>query len=62
MTSKLVINAELITLLKQGHQGYHTLRKAFSKFYRRHNELVTKFIVELKSLLQQGLSESRILR
>ena len=29
----------------------------FSKFYRRHYELVSKFKVGLKSLLQQGLSE-----
>ena len=43
-------------LLKQGYR-YHKLRKAFSKFYRRHNELVSKFSVGLKSLLQQGLSE-----
>ena len=43
-------------LLKQGFR-YHKLRKAFSKFYRRHNELITKFNVGLKSLLQQGLSE-----
>ena len=38
------------------HQGYryHKLRKAFfSKFYRRHYELVSKF----NSLLQQSLSE-----
>ena len=34
-----------------------SLRKAFSKFYRRHNELVSKFIVGLKSLLHPGLSE-----
>ena len=33
------------------------LRKAFSKFYRRHNELVSKFNVGLKSILHQGLSE-----
>ena len=41
------------------HQGYryHKLRKAFSKFYRRHYELVSKFKVGLKSLLQQSLSE-----
>ena len=31
--------------------------KAFSKFYRRQNELVSKFNVGLKSLLHQGLSE-----
>ena len=32
-------------------------RKTFSKFYRRHYELVSKFNVGLKTLLQQGLSE-----
>ena len=44
-------------LLKQGYR-YHKLRKAFSKFYRRHYELISKFNVGLKSLLHQGLSES----
>ena len=34
------------------------VRKAFSKFYRRHYELVSKFKVGLISLLQQELSES----
>ena len=29
----------------------------FSKFYRRHFELISKFNVGLKSLLHQGLSE-----
>ena len=43
-------------LLKQGYR-YHKLRKAFSKDYRRHHELVSKFDVGLKSLLHQGLSE-----
>ena len=43
-------------LLNQGHR-YHTLRKAFSKFYRRHFDLVSTFNTGLKSLLQQGLSE-----
>ena len=43
-------------LLKQGYR-YHKLRKAFSKFYRRHYELISKFNVGLKLLLQQGLSE-----
>ena len=43
-------------LLKQGYR-YHKLRKAFSKFYRRHYELISKFNVGLKSLLRQGLSE-----
>ena len=36
---------------------YHKLRKAFSKFYRRHYELVSKFNVGLKPLFYQGLSE-----
>ena len=43
-------------LLKQGYR-YHKLRKAFSKFCRRHHELISKFNVGLKSLLHQGLSE-----
>ena len=43
-------------LLKQGYR-YHKLRKAFSKFYRRHYELISKFNVGFKSLLHQGLSE-----
>ena len=45
-------------LLKQGYR-YHNLRKAFSKFYRRHYELISKFNVGLKSLkqLHRGLSE-----
>ena len=42
--------------LNQGYR-YHKLRKAFSKFYTRHSDLVSKFNVGLKSLLQQGLSE-----
>ena len=42
--------------LNQGYR-YHKLRKAFSKFYRRHTDLVYKFNVGLKSLLQQGLLE-----
>ena len=29
----------------------------FSKFYRRHDELISKFNVGLKSLLLQGLSD-----
>ena len=43
-------------LLQQGCR-YHKLRKTFSKFYRRHYELVSKFNVGLKTLLHQGLSE-----
>ena len=43
-------------LLKQGYH-YHKLCKAFSKFYRRHSELVEKYNVSLRNLLQQGISE-----
>ena len=43
-------------LLKQGYL-YHKLRKAFSKFYRRHYEMFSKFNVGLKSFLHQGLWE-----
>ena len=43
-------------LLQQGYR-YHKLRKTFSKFYRRHYELISKFNVGLKTLLLDGLSE-----
>ena len=36
---------------------YHKLRKTFSKFYRRHYELISKYNVGLKTLLSEGLSE-----
>ena len=42
--------------LQQGYP-YHKLRKTFSKSYRRHYELVSKFNVWLKALLHQGRSE-----
>ena len=42
--------------LKQGYR-YHKIRKAFSKFYHRHSELIVKYNIGLKSLLQQGISE-----
>ena len=45
-------------LLNQGYR-YHKLRKAFSKFYRRHSDLVSKFNVGQKFLLPQGLLESK---
>ena len=42
--------------LKQGYR-YYKIRKAFSKFYHRHSELVVKYNIGLKTLLQQGISE-----
>ena len=41
-------------LLRQGYR-YFKLRKAFSKFYRRHCALVEKYNVSLKTFLQQGI-------
>ena len=43
-------------LFRQGYR-YFKLRKAFSKFYRRHSALVEKYTISLKTLLQQGISE-----
>ena len=43
-------------LLRQGYR-YHKIRKAFSKFYRRHFDIVTKYNVGLKTLLLEGLSD-----
>ena len=43
-------------LLKQGYR-YQKNRKAFSKFYHRHSELIVKYNTGLKTLLQQGISE-----
>ena len=50
-------NKSLTAKLLQQDYWYHKLRKTFSKFYRRHYELVSKFSVGLKPLLHQGLSE-----
>ena len=50
-------NAHNKSLTTKLLQQYHKLRKTFSKFYRRHYELVSKFNVGLKILLHQGLLE-----
>ena len=36
-------------LLKQGYR-YHKIRKAFSKFYQRHSELIVKYNIWLKNI------------
>ena len=46
-----------VKLLKQGYR-YHKIRKAFSKFYHRHSELIVKYNIGLKNLLQQGILET----
>ena len=45
-----------VKLLKQGYR-YHKIQKACSKFYHRHSELIVKYNIGLKTLLQQGISE-----
>ena len=45
------------TMLWTCCERYFKLRKAFSKFYRRHSALLEKYSVSLKTLLQQGISE-----
>ena len=45
--------------LQQGYR-YHKLQINFSKFYRRHYELISKFNIGLKTLLREGLSEPEI--
>ena len=49
----LFLTAKLLT---QGYR-YNKIRKAFSKFYHRHSELIVKYNIGLKTLLQQGISE-----
>ena len=43
-----------VKLFMQGYR-YHKLRKAFSKFYRRDFELIEKYHVSLKKLMQHGI-------
>ena len=52
-------NRNLYLIAKFLNQGYryHKIRKAFSKFYHRHSELIVKYNIGLKTLLQQGISE-----
>ena len=45
-------------LLKQGYR-YHKIRKAFL-IYHRHSELIVKYNIESRTLLQQGISELRL--
>ena len=51
-TRNKVLTAKLLS------QGYkYKIRKAFSKFYRRHFDMVSRYNVGLRILLLQGLSE-----
>ena len=48
-----------VKVLNYEHR-YHKLHKAFSNFYRRHFDLVSKYNVGLKRFLLQGLSEPEL--
>ena len=50
---KLILTTKL---LKQGYR-YHKIRKTFSKFYHSHSELIVKYNIGLKTLLQHGISK-----
>ena len=53
---KRVGNKYLTSKLSK-HYGYHNRHKTFSKFYYSHSELIVKYNICLKPLLQQGISE-----
>ena len=38
------------------NSDFNKIRKAFSKFYHRHSELIVKYIIGLKTPLQQDIS------
>ena len=52
----LIISTTETKLSKQGYR-YHKIPKALSKFYNRHSELIVRYNIGLKILLQQGISE-----
>ena len=55
-TRNMVLTAKR---LRQRYR-YHKLCKAFSKFFRRHFDRVSKYNVGLRTLLLQGLSEPEL--
>ena len=59
----LLQSAIILRVLKQSNSssraiGVINFEKHFSKFYRRHYELISKFNFRLKTLLHEGLSET----
>ena len=54
MTSTTETFVLIAKLLKQGYR-YHKIRKAISKFYHKHSELIVKYHIGLKTLLQQDI-------
>ena len=50
-------NLFLTAKLSKQVYRYHTIQKVLSKFYHRHSEIIVKYNIGLKTLLQQGISE-----
>ena len=46
-------------LSKQGYRYYKIEKSIFFKFHHRHSELIVKYNIGLKTLLQQGISEPK---
>ena len=57
MLITFIRNKVLTAKLLRQRYSYHKICKAFSNFYRRHFDLVSKYNVRLKTFLLQGLSE-----
>ena len=55
---KIYYSRKVFALLND-HPSYHLLRKVFSKFYRRHFDLVSNHNVGSKTLLWHSLSEPK---
>ena len=51
-----MLTNDTVKLLKQGYR-YNNIRKVFLKFYHSHPELIVKYNIGLKTLLQKGISE-----
>ena len=60
LTSLYTRNILLTRKLLKKRYWYHKLHKTFSKFYRRYDDLISKFQVGFKSLLRQGISEPEV--
>ena len=56
-----VCNHVTAKLIPQGFR-YHKFRKSFSKFYRRHYELISKFNVGLKTLFARAFRNQNFMR
>ena len=53
----LNLSQSAVSIPLKKHRESGSIRKAFSKFYHRHSELIVKYNIGLKTLLQQGISE-----